>query len=652
MRVLVANHFGPDEEVSRVPGVHPGPSSSPMRVDPGETRTVEALYTAQYRPENPFALHYQDTVLWAGGRIVDQRRTPYYVIPTSALSGVLGPGPVTAGVPETATTDDPDETPVRSAAFAYSTTTTSNVTAADWATYLGNATQVVETELSPTDPNATVTYDLDGDPHNVTFLLSTETGSSVDLNVYDAAGRHVGPDPRTGTDEVQIPGATYTGNQSNPERVTVTDPRNVSATFRLTADAARFTTNESVSVQVFAITEPTRPPILGVTPASIQLTGSPHAGDATNVTITEVGGQRNLSGVTLSPSDLTTDGGAPLPASADISFETTSFDLSRGGDRVIRTTLETTALDGVSTTQTRYNGTVSIGSAETQPLTANLSVLLLDTADETLRLVDGNRQVDGVHVTNTTGDASLPAGLPTNVTVERSYRTTILGTGNVSIRTESIEGPAGARAFGYTGDRWIELTTSVQAGGITTEIPADVERFVVAKPMVSVTLDLVAGPGGQVVTPTATSVNRPTTIRLTQEAYGAVVHNVSAATAATPNTTIPAARRSASRWTLQTRFGNNTYNATTGTYETVRVTATAEGRARTVTKNLSVEVRGEGDVNGDGRVDIFDAVVVGRSWEANTSDPAYTYAADLNGDGRIDIFDAVAIGRNWRDGVE
>jgi hypothetical protein len=49
-------------------------------------------------------------------------------------------------------------------------------------------------------------------------------------------------------------------------------------------------------------------------------------------------------------------------------------------------------------------------------------------------------------------------------------------------------------------------------------------------------------------------------------------------------------------------------------------------------------------------VDLLDAVLVGRAWQATRGDDRYS-AADLDNDGSVDIFDALAVGRNWGDGA-
>jgi parallel beta-helix repeat protein len=55
-----------------------------------------------------------------------------------------------------------------------------------------------------------------------------------------------------------------------------------------------------------------------------------------------------------------------------------------------------------------------------------------------------------------------------------------------------------------------------------------------------------------------------------------------------------------------------------------------------------------GDVTGDGVVNVFDLVRVGRAWNTAAGDPRYSVEADVNGDGEINILDASVIGRNWQ----
>ena len=50
-----------------------------------------------------------------------------------------------------------------------------------------------------------------------------------------------------------------------------------------------------------------------------------------------------------------------------------------------------------------------------------------------------------------------------------------------------------------------------------------------------------------------------------------------------------------------------------------------------------------GDVNGDGRVSIFDAVQIVNYNLENNPDPFFFSAADIYGNGQITIFDAVSV---------
>jgi len=66
---------------------------------------------------------------------------------------------------------------------------------------------------------------------------------------------------------------------------------------------------------------------------------------------------------------------------------------------------------------------------------------------------------------------------------------------------------------------------------------------------------------------------------------------------------------------------------------------------------IQTDVYIAGDANGDGEVDIFDAVIVGLEWDKECTGRRWATArgdmADLNNDCVVDIFDAVIIGANW-----
>lgn len=53
------------------------------------------------------------------------------------------------------------------------------------------------------------------------------------------------------------------------------------------------------------------------------------------------------------------------------------------------------------------------------------------------------------------------------------------------------------------------------------------------------------------------------------------------------------------------------------------------------------------DLNGDGRVDISDAAMFARNWNARVGNMKYNYSCDFNDDGAVDVVDAAALARAW-----
>ncbi len=87
-------------------------------------------------------------------------------------------------------------------------------------------------------------------------------------------------------------------------------------------------------------------------------------------------------------------------------------------------------------------------------------------------------------------------------------------------------------------------------------------------------------------------------------------------------------------------------------YEPLNLSLTVkDDRGLANTTIMSINVYIAGDANGDGEVDIGDAVWVGVHWEESCDGLSWTDeqadGADLNNDCVIDIGDAVIIGRNW-----
>jgi PKD repeat protein len=71
-----------------------------------------------------------------------------------------------------------------------------------------------------------------------------------------------------------------------------------------------------------------------------------------------------------------------------------------------------------------------------------------------------------------------------------------------------------------------------------------------------------------------------------------------------------------------------------------------------LTSNVSYVVRVEqntlvGDINGDGTVDISDAILLSSAYGSTPGDPNWNPSADLNGDGTVDLLDAIILSAHY-----
>lgn len=55
----------------------------------------------------------------------------------------------------------------------------------------------------------------------------------------------------------------------------------------------------------------------------------------------------------------------------------------------------------------------------------------------------------------------------------------------------------------------------------------------------------------------------------------------------------------------------------------------------------------EGDLNGDGKVDIKDLALLGKAFGSYEGHPRWNATYDLNGDGKVDLLDAAIVMKNF-----
>ncbi len=90
---------------------------------------------------------------------------------------------------------------------------------------------------------------------------------------------------------------------------------------------------------------------------------------------------------------------------------------------------------------------------------------------------------------------------------------------------------------------------------------------------------------------------------------------------------------------------NGYYRITVTADSQNNVTETNETNNMLALDNIRVSV--VGDINGDGNVNILDAVIIALAWDAEPLDPHWNIRADINHDGYINILDGVRMGLHW-----
>jgi hypothetical protein len=90
---------------------------------------------------------------------------------------------------------------------------------------------------------------------------------------------------------------------------------------------------------------------------------------------------------------------------------------------------------------------------------------------------------------------------------------------------------------------------------------------------------------------------------------------------------------------------NNNVTMDPAVYNCTAVTATTQVAHGTSTYMKYYLLTG--DVNGDGRIDILDAIALSNSFLKSTGQPGFNPAADINSDGTINILDAIQLANNF-----
>ncbi|MGD0496597.1 MAG: PQQ-binding-like beta-propeller repeat protein [Candidatus Bathyarchaeia archaeon] len=93
-------------------------------------------------------------------------------------------------------------------------------------------------------------------------------------------------------------------------------------------------------------------------------------------------------------------------------------------------------------------------------------------------------------------------------------------------------------------------------------------------------------------------------------------------------------------------FTWNTTGIAKGNYTISAYAWPVQGETNTADNNLTggtIYVGIPGDINGDGTVDIYDAIILAGAFNSSPGSPKWNPNADINGDGTVDIYDAIIL---------
>ncbi len=143
------------------------------------------------------------------------------------------------------------------------------------------------------------------------FVMSYP-GSDFDLHLYDQAGNHVGVDYSTGSVDLQIPNALYSGSTTKPEIITIDLPPD--AIYRVEVVAVSAETQENC--EVILIEEPDHPATILSLPDSVVLAGTQATDTLETVMLfREIGGHNGASNIAFRSTNLVSFNGNVIPSS-------------------------------------------------------------------------------------------------------------------------------------------------------------------------------------------------------------------------------------------------------------------------------------------------------------------------------------------------
>jgi len=263
-----------------------------------------------------------------------------------------------------------------------------------WRSVFGGSSTIVQGE----EKSATVTSSPDSVCSDFTLLY---TGSDLDLHVYDENGNHVGVNYSTGQVEIQIPGATYSGSNVNPEWIHIPHSK---GEHTYTVKVVANSTEGEESFQVLMEDQPERPAIMSISPSKVTTTADLSSSDTSksSLVIYEIGGQKGINNLNASISKLQGNTTGYVIPPANISLKLDKTQISPSGQTVLSIVVN------------------------------NLSKVPSDTYTGTITIT-GNQANNGPIVSNSAQFSLNVIGSPCTITTSAGFGGTITPSGTITV---------------------------------------------------------------------------------------------------------------------------------------------------------------------------------------------------------------------------
>ena len=332
---------------------------------------------------------------------------------------------------------------------------------------------VIEERITPEDTTVSTTYTTGSSASRVEFLL---TGAGdLAFEVRDESGNETGFDAAGDEAVTQIPESTYEGPDAVPQRVTV--PVDGETTFTLKAVGYRFLTEREIDVSIAVIEVPEREAVLAVERENQQVLITPGETATVDLSLAEIGEQVAVESVDLESETFTDETGTEL-RDVEITPRESNFDVAAGDQR--RLTVEFDAANLDVDESSRFNGTLTVTTANAGELDVELSALVLESEIADAQLVDAEASVESVSVMSAENE---PVESPEEIDVFEVYDVVVTGDGSVEVELPRPTTESGV--FGYDpGSDWERLETGRTEEVVRMRFDNDVSQVVLGREII------------------------------------------------------------------------------------------------------------------------------------------------------------------------